>query len=175
MYTYMAVVALAASVSSANLSQNPTWLDDYATAQKRVAAVGKPMAVFVGNGKDGWTNVVRDGGLDPAVKKLLAEKFVCVYINTDSAEGRALAARFEVASRGLIISDRKGTAQAYSLSGALTKDELATTLVKYADQNGEVRTTETVVRETPPAQSPYAPRYYVPQYYPAPVYRVGGG
>jgi hypothetical protein len=175
MYTYMAVVALAASVSNANLSRNPTWLDDYGIAQKRVASIKKPMAVFVGNGKEGWESVVRDGGLDPAVNKLLAEKYVCVYVNTDTAEGRALAGRFEVASRGLIISDRKGTSQAYSLSGSLTKAELVKTLEQYADQNGEVRNTETVVREAPPARPAYAPQYYVPQYYPGPVYRTGGG
>jgi hypothetical protein len=175
MYTYMAVVALAASVSSANLSRNPTWLDDYGTAQKHVASVKKPMAVFVGNGKEGWGNVVRDGGLDPAVNKLLAEKYVCVYVNTDTAEGRALAGKFEVASRGLIISDRKGTTQAYSLSGALTRAEIVETLTKYADQNDEARTTETVVREAPPARPAYAPQYYVPQYYPTPAYRIGGG
>ena len=115
------------------------------------------------------------------MNKLLAEKYVCVYVNTDTAEGQALAGRFEVASRGLIISDRKGTSQAYSLSGSLTKAELVKTLEKYADQNGEVGTTETVVREVPPARAAYAaqyyaaPQYYVPQYYPTPVYRTGGG
>jgi hypothetical protein len=164
MYTYMAVVALATSVSSANLSTNPTWYNDYSQAHHRLAAVKKPMAVFVGSGQDGWKNVIRDGGLEPAVNKLLAEKFVCVYIDTNTAAGKKLAEQFEVASRGLIISDRAGTAQAYSLSGTLTKAELEKTLTKYSETDKDVRTTETVVREAPASRPVYVPQYYVPAY-----------
>lgn len=168
MLTYMAVVALATGISTANLSPTPKWLDDYGQAQERVAVVKKPMAVFVGIGKDGWGSIVRDGGVDPAMKKLLAEKFVCVYVDTETSYGKTLAAKFEVASRGLIISDRQGTAQAYSLSGTLTKTELEQTLEKYSDSKADIKSTETVVREAP------AGRMYVPQYQFAPVYRTGG-
>src|SRR5215207_5120631 len=82
MYTLMAVVALTTSVSTASLSQNPTWLNDYGAARQRAAAVHKPMAVFLGSGQDGWRKVVRDGALDPALNRLLAEKFVCLYVDT---------------------------------------------------------------------------------------------
>jgi len=167
MLTYMAVVALTTSLATANLSPTPKWLDDYGQAQQRVAVVKKPLAVFVGIGKDGWGSIVRDGGVDPAVKKLLAEKFVCVYVDTETSYGKTLAAKFEVASRGLIISDRQGTSQAYSLSGTLTKTELTQTLEKYSDSKADVRTTETVVREAPAA------RMYVPQYQLPPGYRIG--
>src|SRR5918993_973363 len=71
--------------------------------------------------------------LDPELKRLLANKFVCVYVDTDTAVGRSLAGAFEVASKGLVISDREGTSQAYSLSGDLTKDELSRTLATYAE------------------------------------------
>ena len=145
----MAAATLAAGISPSALSPEPAWLNDYTAAQTRVAAVHKPMAVFVGSGKDGWGKVVRDGALDPELKKTLAQKFVCVYVDTDTAAGRSLAGAFEVASKGLIISDRAGTSQAYSLSGDLTRDELARTLAKYADSDREVRTTDSVVREAP--------------------------
>jgi hypothetical protein len=175
MFSYMAVVVLSASISTASLSQSPQWLNDYGQAQTRVAVVKKPMAVFVGNGNDGWASIVRDGGIDPAVKKLLAEKFVCVYVNTDTAAGKTLAAQFDVASHGLIISDRSGATQAYSLSGTLTKNELAETLEKYADSKDSVRSTETVVREAPAGRAAYVPTYqYAPQYQVAPGYRIGG-
>src|SRR5215218_9758659 len=82
MYTLMAVVALTTSVSTTTLSQNPTWLNDYGAARERVVAVGKPMAVFVGSGQEGWGNVVRDGAVDPALNKLLADKFICLYVDT---------------------------------------------------------------------------------------------
>src|SRR6476659_8123001 len=186
----MAAATLAAGISPSMLSPEPTWLNDYTLAQLRVAAVKKPMAVFVGSGKDGWGKVVRDGALDPVLKRTLASRFVCVYVDTDTAAGRSLAGAFEVASKGLIISDRAGTSQAYSLSGDLTKDELSRTLVKYADPDRDVRTTDTVVREAPAVVQPvarpvvtypvapvYQPQYvpqYVPQYRVAPASYTSG-
>jgi hypothetical protein len=186
MYTLLAVVALSSGVATANLSA-PAWLDDYGTAQARVSAVGKPMAVFLGAGPEGWKRVVRDGGLDPAVTKLLAEKYVCVYVDTSTSYGRTLAGSFQVAGRGLVISDKGGTTQAFSLSGDLTRTELAWTLAKYAGPDVRVQATETVVREAPATvtarpltyQTPvYAPQYapqYVPQYRGVvPGYTTGG-
>ena len=187
----MAAATLAAGISPSTLSPEPAWLSDYSAAQTRVAAVGKPMAVFVGSGKDGWGKVVRDGALDPEVRRLLANKFVCVYVDTDTAAGRSLAGAFEVAGKGLVISDRAGTSQAYSLSGDLTRDELSRTLAKYADSDREVRTTDTVVREAPVVARPVvvqqpvfvqqpvvtypvAPPAFVPQYRPA-YFPSGGG
>jgi hypothetical protein len=170
MFTYMAIVALTSSISTANLSPNPTWFNDYATAARHVADVHKPMAVFVGNGQEGWGKVIREGTLDDEMKRLLARKFVCVYVDRDTAAGRSLAGSFEVASRGLIISDRVGTSQAYSLSGDLTGSELVKTLEKYAD--ADVRTTETLVREVPAAR-PVTYQTYTPQYRVSPRYTSG--
>jgi hypothetical protein len=191
----MAAATLAAGISPSALSPEPAWLTDYSAAQTRVAAVRKPMAVFVGSGVNGWGKVVRDGSLDPELKRLLATKFVCVYVDMDTAAGRSLAGAFEVAGKGLIISDRAGASQAYSLSGDLTRDELSRTLAKYAEPDHEVRTTDTVVREAPVVvrsvvvqqpvvtyqvapQPVYQPQYqpqYLPQYRPAPAYLPSGG
>ena len=184
----MAAATLAAGISPSTLSPEPTWLNDYTLAQLRVTAVQKPMAVFVGSGKDGWGKVVRDGVLDPDLKRTLANKFVCLYVDTDTAHGRSLAGAFEVASKGLIISDRAGTTQAFSLSGDLSKDELSRTLAKYAEPDLAVRSTESVVREAPVVSQPvvrpvtqyapvYVPQYapqYVPQFRPAPGYYSSG-
>jgi hypothetical protein len=176
MHTLMAVIALTTGLSTANVQSNPAWLTDYGTARAHVTAVGKPMAVFVGSGQDGWSKVVRDGSLSPAARKLLTEKYVCLYVNTETTSGRNLAGAFQVASRGLVISDRAGTAQAYSLSGDLTGTELVQTLEKYSDR--EIRSTETVIREAPVTVRPTVsyqvqPTYYAPQYVPqyVPQYR----
>lgn len=159
MFTYMAVAALTSTISTANLSSAPNWLNDYAAASRQVASVHKPLAVFVASGQDGWSKVVREGTLDNAAKRLLAQKFVCVYIDRDTAKGKSLAEAFEVASRGLIISDRAGSSQAYSLSGDLTGAELVKTLEQYAD--AEAKTTETVIREAPAVRQV---TYPTPQY-----------
>jgi len=171
MHTFMVVIALTSSLSTANISSNPAWLTDYAAARQQVASVGKPMAVFVASGQEGWAKVVRDGDLSPTARKLLTEKYVCLYVNTDTTAGRTLAGAFQVA-KGLVISDRAGASQAYNLSGDLTGTELVQTLEKYADR--EVRATETVIREAPVTVRPTVtyqvqPAYYVPQTY-APQY-----
>ena len=58
----MAAAALAAGISPSMLSPEPTWLNDYTLAQLRVAAVKKPMAVFVGHGR---TAGGRSSGTEP--------------------------------------------------------------------------------------------------------------
>src|SRR3954447_10477418 len=107
----MVAATMAAGMAPANLSTEPNWLNDYATAQARVLAQKKPMAVFVGSGKDGWGKAGRSGSIDPQINRLLATKFVCVYVDTDTTAGRKLATAFEVVSKGLIISDKVGTTQ----------------------------------------------------------------
>jgi hypothetical protein len=176
MYTMMALVALTMGTTAGKLSPQPAWIDDYGRAQKRVTEVKKPMAVFIGSGKDGWEKVVKDG-LDAEVKAVLAQKFVCVYANTETAEGKALARAFEVGKKGLVISDRTGSTQAYSLSGTLTRAELNKKLAKYGDNRTDVHATETVVRDgSPPAPvrpASYQPTYR-PQYQVVPSFRPGG-
>jgi hypothetical protein len=128
MYTAMALVAL----TMGNLTTNPAWLVDYSAAQAKVTVAGKPMAVFVGTGKAGWEAAVRDG-FDPSVSKLLAEKFVCLYVDASTAKGKALAANLQVGDRGIVLSDRTGRTQAYSAAGTISRIELTRALVAYAD------------------------------------------
>jgi hypothetical protein len=90
------------------------------------------MAVFVGTGKAGWEAAVRDG-FDPSVSKLLAEKFVCLYVDSSTPRGKDLAAAFQVGNRGVVLSDRTGQTQAYSAAGTISRSELSRALVAYAD------------------------------------------
>jgi hypothetical protein len=146
MYATMAIVALTAGMTSGKLTPNPVWLDDYRAAQTRVTEAQKPMIVFVANGKTGWENVLRDGTLSPTATKLLAEKFVCVYANTNTSRGRNLADALQVGDKGLVISDKTGLSQAYSLAGDLTGNELVRALETYADADPkDVKKTDTVV------------------------------
>ena len=142
MYTTIALFALTASVTTGNLAPAPTWQTDYRTAQATVTSAGKPMAIFIANGT-GWESVVKDG-IDAGTKKVLAEKFVCLSVDASTVQGRSLAQAFQV-GRGLVISDRTGTVQAYSIAGELTKAELTSALEKYSEAKA-VETTETVLR-----------------------------
>lgn len=156
----ISVIALVSGITPGSLSAKPAWNDDYAQAVKKVSSLKRPMAVFVGSGKDGWGKVVQDGAIRPEVYKMLAEQFVCLYLDTDTAYGKTLASQFQVAARGLIISDRSGTAQAYSLSGSLSATELTETLTKYSAKDREVQATTTIVREAPAEARPASPVQY---------------
>ena len=156
----MAVIAL--SVGATTSSSTPAWQADYQAARTQVATAHKPMAVFFGTGTAGYSNVVREGKLDASLNKLLSEKYVCVYVDTTTTNGQALAATFEVGSKGLVISDSTGTAQAYSLSGDAPQTEVVTALTKYSTAT-PVTKTESVVREAPMAAPAIA----------APVYTSG--
>src|SRR5262245_66273339 len=87
MYTMMAVVALTTGLATNNLSKSPTWLNDYSSAQQRVTDVGKPMAVFVGSGQDGWGKLVRDGGFDAAVNKQIGRASCRERVEDQVGEG----------------------------------------------------------------------------------------
>ena len=115
-----AILALAGSLASANIPAQPTWLKDYREARQAAIDGKKPLAVFIGSGVSGWEQVSKDGSFDPKVYQLLKEKYVCVYVNTDSTVGKNLAKAFEVSGKGLVISDKVGTTQAFNHSGDLT-------------------------------------------------------
>jgi hypothetical protein len=144
MYTAMAVVALTLGVTSGNLTPNPVWLDDYGVAQAQVAKAGKPMVVFVGAGKDGHTAAVREGAFDPAIAKLLSSKFVCLYVDTNTASGRKLADAFQIKNVGVVISNKSGLSQVFSSPVAIPRSDLERALVVYAEEQG-VQKTDTVV------------------------------
>jgi hypothetical protein len=137
----MAVVALTLSVTPGQTSQTPTWLADYEVAQAKVADTGKPMVVVMGSGPAGLQNVVRDGA-DPALTRMLSDKFVCMYVDTTTPKGRETASAFQVGDRGVVISDKAGTSQAFSASGQLSRTEMMAALERHS--NGQtVRYTET--------------------------------
>ena len=152
MFTTLAVVALS-GLTAGKVAPGPVWLDDYRVAQTRVSEAGKPMVVFVGTGKAGWEGVIT-GGLDPAVSKVLSEKFVCLYVDTTSAGGRGLARALQVGERGLVISDKSGSTQAYSANGTVSAVEAQRALLAYADP---ATVTRTEIVQAAPAAVPAPP------------------
>ena len=163
MFTTLAVVALS-GLTAGKVAPGPVWFNDYRVAQTRVSEAGKPMAVFVGTGNAGWEGVIT-GGLDPAVSKLLSEKFVCLYVDTNTAGGRGLAKALQVGERGLVISDKSGSTQAFSANGTLPVAEAKRALLAYADP---ASVTRTEIVQAAPATSP------VPTAPPPPGMPVGG-
>jgi hypothetical protein len=122
----------------------PTWQKDYSEGQEQAATQKKPLVVVFGSGANGWLKVIREAPT-PDLTKLLAEKYVCVYVDTASPAGRKLAQDFDITRNlGLVISDQVGTSQAFWHQGDLTNKSMIHYLEKYGDPRVAVRGTETV-------------------------------
>jgi hypothetical protein len=167
MSTLIALFALAGSTYG-NIPAQPSWKNDYSQARLVALEGKKPLAVFIGSGVSGWQQVSADGGFQAKVNELLKDKYVCVYVDTDTAAGKNLAKDFQVDGKGLVISDKSGKTQAFHHSGDLNKELLEKALVRHAD-TAEAAATETVAdlapkpvikyQSTCPSCSNYAPSY----------------
>jgi hypothetical protein len=156
MYTSILLVAL--SVTPAADVAAPSWSTDYGMASKQSATAKKPLAVVLGAGEEGYEKLDREGKLTTEAKGLLASKYVCVYVNTDTPEGRRLAKAFEMSNgRGLIISDRSGDVQAFRHEGDLKSGDLVRYLERYSNPEREVRTTEGTTSQRSSSYEPSAP------------------
>jgi hypothetical protein len=122
----------------------PTWQNDYSQARQQGVAQKKPLLVVFGSGANGWAKVVRETP-NADLTKLMAEKYICVYIDTATPDGKQLAQEFGVAGNvGFVISDRACTSQAFWHQGDMANLSVAAYLAKYADPNVSVRGTETI-------------------------------
>jgi hypothetical protein len=132
---FLAVVLSAATGVSPT---TPTWNGSYVQAQDE-AAGKKPLAVVFGSGQDGWTKLVRS----EEAKKVLAEQYVCVYVDVTTDAGKKLAQSFAInGDKGLVLSDRSGHVQAFWHQGDLADTSLTRSLWKYADPTVAVVSTE---------------------------------
>jgi hypothetical protein len=157
-----------ASFMLATASESPSWETDYTSARMLGKKGSKPLAVFVGSGKDGWNRLSQDGQLGQDVKRLLAKKYICVYVDTELQAGRRLALELELPQgAGLVVSDHTGKYQAFRHQGDLPTEQLLQSLNRYADPKRVVRATES---NQPQAVSSDAPDNNPPAVYYQPYY-----
>jgi hypothetical protein len=141
MITTFAAVVLS-SVLTVGEVATPNWQTDYSRAMTSAAAQGKPLAVFIGRGEAGYSQVV--GGEIPVdAGQMLANNFVSVYVDTDTAAGKDLAGQFGL-SNGLVISCKAGNVQALRHTGTVAPQALSGYLTKYSEPARVVTTTERV-------------------------------
>lgn len=142
MYTSLAWAALSGLMVGAD-TPTLSWRDDYPAARREGAAQKKPLAVFLGAGKAGREQAVQ-GGLSAEARRLLAQRYVCVHVDTETERGQSLARSFEVPGGvGLVISDRTGGLQAFRHEGTLSEPDLKNYLERYSNAERVVTTTET--------------------------------
>jgi hypothetical protein len=137
--TTFAAVALSA-VLSGGATSTPAWQADYATGYAAAAAEHKPLAVFIGSGKTGYAQLV--GGEIPATAgQMLAKSYVCVYVNTDTADGKSLAGQFEM-PKGLVITIKGGSHMALRHTGNVPAADLVSYVNQYADKESVATTVQ---------------------------------
>ena len=172
---YTSILMLALSVTPSADPTAPSWYTDYGTASRQSAAAKKPLAVILGTGESGWEKLDREGRLTTEAKGLLSDKYVCVYVNTETPSGQRLAKAFEMPNgRGIVISDRTGDVQAFRHQGDLNNRDLVRYLERYSDPDRAVRTTESSTAQrssyyAPPAAPVVAPPVLAPGYFAPPA------
>lgn len=135
--TTLAAVTLTGLLSpAANLA--PTWQADYGKALALAAEQQKPVAVVIASGNAGLFTLTAGKTAD-----VLRDRFVAVYVNTETADGKALAGQFQLAE-GLVISNKGGSLQALRHDGKVTGEQLKGYLNTYADAPAAVESTQYV-------------------------------
>lgn len=137
--TFAAVVLSAVLLPGA--VEAPKWQSDYAAAMTAASAQQKPMAVFIGHGKAGYAQLVSGGEIPAEAGQVLAKNYVCVYVDTDTAAGKALAGQFDL-NTGVVISSKGGSVQALRHTGTVAPTALTGYVTKYSEVKSVV-TTET--------------------------------
>jgi hypothetical protein len=156
MYTSLGLVALAGFFLAPS-PETPAWRHSYHQAREEGQRTGKPLAVVIGSGQQGYEALADEGQLSPMVRKLLAAKYVPVYVDVKTSAGRRLAQAFAISEgTGIVLSDRSGELQAFYHDGALADADLVYYLRRFAEPGRVVQTTEQVPSEQTSSYPPQA-------------------
>jgi hypothetical protein len=168
MYASIVLIALTGS-AVASTPNAPIWVDSYDQARQTGITENKPLAVIFGSGEGGYARVCREGKLGADVEKLLAESYVCLYVDLNTAAGKKLASDFAISrDTGMVLSDRSGKVQAFYHDGDLSAADLSKWITRFADPNTAIRTTMT--NESSTQVSWYPPAGYSTGYAPGGYY-----
>jgi hypothetical protein len=144
MWTSVVMFAISGMQVSAAAKNEPGWHREYGEARQQGRRLERPLAVFIGSGKQGWDQISKEGRLPEDARRVLTEKYVCVYVNTEDKRGQELASAFEIPDGpAIVISTVSGQYQAFRHEGQLEDQALTRHLSRYADSNREIRFTET--------------------------------
>ena len=93
MHASLVAVALSAFFAPAVTPTEPLWLKDYSKARQEGKKAKKPLCVMVGSGRSGWEDLSAEGRFGKEIKRLLANHYVCLYVDTEHIAGRRLAVK----------------------------------------------------------------------------------
>jgi thioredoxin-related protein len=153
MYTSLVLFALVgASIPTPAGSRAPEWLNDYGAACRKGRTEKKPLAIVFGKGEAGWEQLGSGGSLGTRARRLLESSYVPVYFDLETDHGRSMAPAFGLkGGPALVISDHRCEKIALRYTGTLEPADLHRCLIRYADPDRAVQTTDTdpVAEEAP--------------------------
>jgi hypothetical protein len=193
--TSLATAAVAGLLASGSLAKEPAWQSDYRKALAQATQQQKPVAVFIARGGAGHARLITEGGLGSDAIRVLRNNYVCLYVDTETTRGQALAGAFQI-REGLVISDKTGGVQALRHEGAVSRTDLTNYLTRYVNAGQVTQTefqggsqpvaqtvTQPVAQPVQPAPVAIQPTYQPPVYQPQPAFSpiqnfrnfIGGG
>src|SRR5262245_16746251 len=135
---YVSAVLLALALTAPSESPQPVWQTDYAKSLQIAKESSKPIAVVIGSGQDGWKSICTNGSFGDGVTKILADNYVCTYVDASDARNHKLVQDFETRQYPtLIISDRGGALQMHRQVGAMDSTQLQGTLQRMVNAPGQ--------------------------------------
>jgi hypothetical protein len=146
MRTSVGLLAFASFVVAAGSAsaQDVDWRKSYFEARDHGQKVKKPLAVIVGSGPNGFNQLIQDGSLTSDVRKIIANEYIPVYLDSEKAENRRLIQDLGITlGKGVVLSCRAGDKQAFFHDGSLSDRELTRQLWHFADPSVVVNTTTT--------------------------------
>jgi hypothetical protein len=156
MYTGFVLFALTGFAPLANESEL-SWLTSYPAARQQGNMEKKPIAIFLGTGQNGWSKLVRGGSLSKEQQDILASRYVCLYVDTATEEGKRLARSLQIQTPlGLVISDSTGNWMAFH-EGDLAAQDMTRYLTRFGDPNRVMYRTETNPSHPTETRSYYPP------------------
>ncbi len=121
------------------------WKATYQEGRSHGQKVKKPLAVIVGAGKTGYQKLIQDGSLTSDVRKILANEYIPVYLDSEKAENKRLIADLGITlGKGIVLSNREGNTQAFFHDGTISEGDLTRQLKHFADPTLVVQTTVTL-------------------------------
>lgn len=161
MFTTSMTAVAVASLLAGSIETAPKWQTDYRTAVAQAVDQRKPVAVFIGEGANGYAKLVTDGAISDKAENLLKTGYVCLYLDTTTESGKALAKSFNL-TQGIVISDRTGELQALRHGGKVAASDLN----RYLEKFSEVKTIVTTETNADAAVVPASAAAPATGYYP---------
>ncbi len=123
------------------IPDRPNWQSSYSAGLEAGLKEGKPLAVFVGSGPQGQAALVKEGQFSADMLKILAQKYICVYLDRSQTANQRLVRDFGITLAGVVVSDKTGSLQAFHQDGVIAQADLTRQLRRFADPNVVISTT----------------------------------